>query len=177
MSLEPPEKVRSLRRKLYEKAKRELNYRFYLLYDKVYRQEILEYAWRLCRANGGAPGVDGERYADIESKGVAAWLEGSERSCARRPYFIRANAISSFAWPSTISVPFPGAHLAGLAEVISEQITMFVSPVKQESLRVALPCVNRTLPAQRFANTCKLPPPNELLQYTLGPLTVPIGAA
>ena len=80
------------------------------------------------------------------------------------PYLIRANAISSFAWPSTKSVPFPGAHLAALAEVISEQITMFVSPVKQESLKVALPWVNRTLPAHRLANTWRFPPPKELLQ-------------
>jgi hypothetical protein len=80
------------------------------------------------------------------------------------PYLIRANAISSFAWPSTISVPFPGAHLTGLAELISEQMTMFVSPVKQESLKIALPWVNRTLPAQRLANTWRFPPPKELLQ-------------
>ncbi len=86
MSLEPPEKVRSLRRKLYEKAKREPDYRFYLLYDKVYRADILEYAFRLCRANGGAPGVDGERFVDIEAKGVAAWLEGLGKEVRERTY-------------------------------------------------------------------------------------------
>src|SRR5215472_869612 len=98
------------------------------------------------------------------------------RASRPRPYLIRANAISSFAWPSTISVPFPGAHLAGLAEVISEQITMFVSPVKQESLKVALPWVNRTLPAQRLANTWRFPPPKGITPIDAGTCNRSIGA-
>jgi RNA-directed DNA polymerase len=74
MSLEPPEKVRKLQAALHAKAKGSPSYRFYLLYDKLYREDILLYAYRCCAANGGSPGVDGEDFAAIESQGRERWL-------------------------------------------------------------------------------------------------------
>lgn len=74
MSLQPPEKVGKLQRALHAKAKESPGYRFYLLYDKVYREDILEFAYRRCRANGGAPGVDGQTFTDIEKYGRDRWL-------------------------------------------------------------------------------------------------------
>lgn len=74
MSLETPEKIRNLRTRLYEKAKAEPAFRFYLLYDKVYRDDILDHAYRLARSNGGAPGVDGVKFKDIEAAGLEQWL-------------------------------------------------------------------------------------------------------
>ncbi|MBU4173834.1 MAG: group II intron reverse transcriptase/maturase [Actinobacteria bacterium] len=73
-SLATPESLRKLQRKLYHKAKQEEEYRFYTLYDKVYREDSMAHAYRLCRANGGAPGVDGQTFADIESQGLEPWL-------------------------------------------------------------------------------------------------------
>ncbi|HSJ75080.1 MAG TPA: group II intron reverse transcriptase/maturase [Gemmatimonadales bacterium] len=74
MSLRTPEKIRTLQNKLYLKAKGEPGYRFYLLYDKVWRADILLHAYRLCRANGGAPGVDGVTFDDLDEAGVEGWL-------------------------------------------------------------------------------------------------------
>lgn len=74
MSLKTPETVRKLQRALYAKAKEEPDYRFYLLYDKIYRKDILEFAYRKCKANRGAPGVDGESFRTIEAEGRERWL-------------------------------------------------------------------------------------------------------
>ena len=74
MSLTTPEKIRTLQRKLYRKAKAEPTFRFYLLYDKIYREDILRHAYELARANAGAAGVDGMTFARIETLGLEAWL-------------------------------------------------------------------------------------------------------
>ena len=74
MSLQPPEKTRKLQATLHAKAKGSPGYRFYLLYDKVYREDVLAFAYRRCKANGGAAGVDGRSFKDIEAHGVARWL-------------------------------------------------------------------------------------------------------
>ena len=74
MSLTTPESIRRLQRKLYVKAKVEPTCRFHQLYDKVYREDILEHAYRLAKSQNGAPGVDGVSFADIEAWGEGPWL-------------------------------------------------------------------------------------------------------
>lgn len=86
MSLETPEQIRSLQKKLYLKAKAEPDFRFYLLYDKVWREDILDHAYEVARANGGAPGVDGVTFAAIESAGVEGWLSGIGKALRERSY-------------------------------------------------------------------------------------------
>src|SRR5919107_3775191 len=86
MSLATPEKIRTLQRKLYRKAKAEPAFRFYLLYDKICRADILEHAYALARTNGGAPGVDGESFAAIEAAGLEAWRAGIRKDLVARTY-------------------------------------------------------------------------------------------
>ena len=86
MSLETPEKIRSLQRKLYCKAKAEPAFRFYLLYDKICREDILRHAYALARANAGAPGVDGVTFEQIEAAGLEAWLAGLREDLVSKTY-------------------------------------------------------------------------------------------
>jgi group II intron reverse transcriptase/maturase len=75
MSLPTLESVQKLQTALHAKAKGESQFRFYALYDKVYRADVLWQAWQRCRENGGAPGVDGQTFDDIGDYGVQKWLE------------------------------------------------------------------------------------------------------
>ena len=84
MSLATPERIRSLQRKLYCKAKAEPAFRFYVLYDKICRDDILRHAYGLARANAGAPGVDGVSFAEIEEQGLEAWLAACARNWPQR---------------------------------------------------------------------------------------------
>jgi RNA-directed DNA polymerase len=86
-----------LQRKLYQKAKEEPSYRFYLLYDKMYREDVLAHAYALVRSNQGAPGVDGQSFWGIESKGLEEWLSGIRedlRAKTYRPQAVRRVMIS-----------------------------------------------------------------------------------
>src|SRR6478672_10214823 len=100
MSLETSEKIRTLQRKLYRKAKAEPAFRFYVLYDKICREDILSYAFTLARANAGAPGVDGVTFDEIEASGVEAWLAGLREDLVRKTY--RPDAVRR------VMIPRPG---------------------------------------------------------------------
>ena len=86
MSLATPDKIRTLQRKLYVKAKAEPAFRFYVLYDKICRDDILLHAYRLARANAGAPGVDGVTFAQIEEEGLEVWLAGLREELVSKTY-------------------------------------------------------------------------------------------
>jgi RNA-directed DNA polymerase len=73
-NLATPASVQKLQTALHAKAKSEAGYRFYALYDKIYREDILAHAYAQCRSNKGAPGGDGQDFSDVEAYGVQRWL-------------------------------------------------------------------------------------------------------
>jgi hypothetical protein len=86
MSLAPPNSVQKLQAALHAKAKGSPNYRFYALYDKVYRRDILVYAYNCCKSNKGAAGVDDQGFQDIEEYGLDRWLDELTQELKSRRY-------------------------------------------------------------------------------------------
>jgi group II intron reverse transcriptase/maturase len=86
MNLTTPASVQKLQTALHAKAKEAPGFRFYALYDKVYREDVLAFAYQCCQANGGAAGVDGQSFADIETYGVERWLGELARELKSRTY-------------------------------------------------------------------------------------------
>jgi group II intron reverse transcriptase/maturase len=86
MSLATPSSVQKLQKALHDKAKESPSYRFYALYDKVYRKDVLACAYDRCHANRGAAGVDGQEFEDIEKYGVERWLDELAQELKSRTY-------------------------------------------------------------------------------------------
>src|SRR5262245_65689352 len=86
MSLTTPISVQKLQTALHAKAKESPDFRFYAVYDKVYRKDVLAYAYERCEANGGAAGVDQQTFEDIEQYGVERWLDELAQELKSRTY-------------------------------------------------------------------------------------------
>ena len=104
MVLKTPDKIRNLQRKLYLKAKSEPEFRFYVLYDKIYREDILIHAYRLAKANRGSAGTDGVTFDQIASEGVTKWLTGIREQLLAKIY--RPQPVRR------VMIPKPGAGSA-----------------------------------------------------------------
>ena len=102
-NLATPNSVQKLQMALHAKAKAEAGYRFYALYDKISREDILAHAWAQCRSNKGAPGVDGQDFADVEAYGVLRWL--GELALALREETYRPDPIRRVFIPKANSTP------------------------------------------------------------------------
>ena len=86
MSLTTPFSVQKLQTALHAKAKESPDFRFHALYDKVYRKDVLAFAYERCKANGGAAGVDGQTFEDIEAYGTERWLDELAQELKSRTY-------------------------------------------------------------------------------------------
>ena len=132
MSLQTPEKIRTLQRKLYLKAKAEPDVRFYLLYDKVHSEDSLRHAYRLARSNKGAPGVDGQSFEMIEASGLEEWLSGLREELRGKTY--RPQAVRR------VKIPKPGGGERSLGiptirdRVVQTAVKLVIEPIFEADL-------------------------------------------
>jgi len=138
MSLTPPEKVQKLQQALHAKAKGSPDYRFYLLYDKLYREDILTFAYQCSRANGGAAGVDGQSFADIEAHGLERWLGELTQELRTKNY--RPQAVRR------VWIPKPGGKQRPLGiPTVKDRV------VQMAAVLVLGPIFEADLPPEQFA--------------------------
>jgi len=127
MSLRPPEKIRKLQTTLHAKAKENPDYRFYSLYDKLYRSDVLIYAYKRCRLNGGAAGVDRVSFKQIESAGVERWLEELAEDLRGKTY--RPEAVRR------VNLPKPNGKMRPLGiPVIRDRVVQMAAVVVLEPI-------------------------------------------
>jgi RNA-directed DNA polymerase len=128
MILAPPESVQKLQTALQAKAKGAPNYRFYLLYDKLYRKDVLAYAYQRCKANKGAPGIDGQEFADIEAYGEERWLGELADILRRKAY--RAEAVRQVWIPKAGSNKLRPLGIPRIADrVVMTAATVVLEPI------------------------------------------------
>jgi RNA-directed DNA polymerase len=132
-NLKTPESVQKLRTVLHAKAKEEPGYRFYLLYDKLYRLDILDYAYRSCKANKGAAGVDGVRFEDIEAYGEDHWIGELAERLKKKDY--RPEAVKR------VWIPKPNGKLRPLGiptitdRVVQTALMIVLEPIFEADLQ------------------------------------------
>ena len=132
MSLTTPEVIRTLQRKLYTKAKQEPAYRFYALYDKVWRADILMFAYRLVRANKGSPGVDWVGFEDIEQQtGIDKFLSELAQDLKDKTYHCSGQG-------SLIKNRVTNSRQSVISDIFSTEHLKWKSPPKYSSIFFAL---------------------------------------
>jgi len=137
-NLSTPESVQKLQRALHAKAKTEAGYRFYALYDKIHREDILVHAYAQCRSNKGSPGVDGQDFADIEAYGVERWL--GELAIALREETYRPEPIRR------VFIPKANGKLRPLGiSTLRDRVCMTAA------MLVLVPIFEADLPAEQYA--------------------------
>jgi len=150
MSLETPEAIRRLQRKLYRKAKEEPEYRFYLLYDKIYREDIRAHAYELTKAHRGAPGVDGQTFEGIEAQGLEKWLKELGKELRTKRYKPRP--------VRRVMIPKPGGgeRPRGIPPVRDRVVETAAKLVLEPILEVDLePCAYGYRPQRRAQDAIK----------------------
>ena len=131
-NLVTPPSVQKLQTALHAKAKDEPSCRFHALYDKLYREDVLSHAYRCCRANRGAPGVDGVRFEDIEAEGAEPWLGELAKRLREKTY--QAEAIRR------VHIPKPNGKLRPLGiptirdRVVQMAMVLVISPIFEADL-------------------------------------------
>ena len=137
-NLSTPIRVQKLQMALHAKAKAEVDYRFYALYDKIFREDILAHAYACCRSNKGAPGMDGQDFADVEAYGVDRWL--GELALALREETYRPDPIRR------VYIPKPNGKLRPLGiSTLRDRVCMTAAMLVLE------PIFEADLPDEQYA--------------------------
>jgi RNA-directed DNA polymerase len=132
MSLKPPAKVEKLQTVLRAKAKESPGYRFHQLYDKIWREDFLAFSYQRCRENGGAAGVDGQSFADIEALGLEAWLSELAQELRSKTY--RPSAVRRVWIPKADGKQRPLGIPTIRDRVVQMAFVLVVEPIFDEDL-------------------------------------------